>query len=728
MNVNQRLIDELFLRKQVKINDKLYQDLFDTIWPGKDGFIEFLRAEQTDMQIMYAKLIAERISFGIQLSFPVSLFQSLIKIEEEGNDNPNNGYVGQDHVVHTVYLYIVGIYLYFNMKIFHDHINRYFFNDKYVDGKRMDTLAQTVLCFIKSWQMFSFYHDLGYAIERSIDKDGIPMNPDGEASKEYQPYKQFKEEISVDFCAKVIAKCAVYSYIVKRSCIPWREIPHKFMIENAAWVNAENETVSTELLEELKGIENYVQLHAIHSVEDMLGILAFLDRNRIVAVAQNSKDRIVAIVANAKLYYSSNRTCRSKGDYWEILSNDLQNWTFYVPQDELVSISDRLQECEMGEYSIFFEKVYEIIKDDLRHAIVRGGNKITQEAEFVAWKRIREIYREQCLGEYRSQDKNRKFCDFVYDQLTKQFSTRLRECTDMCAKNSMDIIQNVKENLDREIQIVLQNFYEENKKNAFDEATNKLKQSKGGSSPLEIMMGNWADIVKNCLKDLTLSITWNACGLLNCCPQVGLNLKGEQADLAERISQRTEALGIKLTELIDYRSPYGVQDHGIVSTCIAIDIYRIYDLLSKEIPEFEIAKYAFPITQDGKYKYCSEKELYIDVIFSIWLHNVWVKSENASTGIKYKQRIDINPFSYFAAFCDNCQMWNRRQLVNQGYYERNDEGCAANQFDILIEEPNMLRIICETTDIKALLTKRIKSLNDYLENASDLIKVTSIER
>lgn len=728
MNVNQRFIDELFIRKQVRLNSKIYNDLFDIIWSNKKEYIDFLRAEQTDMQIKYAKLIVQRSSFEMQLSYPVSFFQSLIKVEEEGNDNPSSGYVGQDHVVHTVYLYITGIYLYFNMGFFHNHINEYFFRRKYVDDKRFDTLRQTVLCFIKSWKMFSFYHDLGYAIERTINEGEKSMNSEGEVSREYLPYKRLVEEVSDDFSIKAITKCAVYTYIMKRSCTTWEEIPDKFMIENTSWIDETNESVTNRVIEGVKGIKKYVQLHAIRCVEDLMGILPFLNRNRIVAVAQNNENKIVAIALDEKLYYTSNRMCASKVDYHEILSSESTCWMFYYPKEEFVDISKILEKYGLQCYQPHFDRLYENIENVLERVIEQGECRIICEAEFATWKRINEIYHDQYPGENIIRDRIKKYCDYVYEQLTKRFSMKLRECVDKCIENSKSIILNAEKNLDNEIQRSLQSFYMESKEDLFEEAKKTLHKSDDKHSLIKLLVRDCSDSIRGYLKPMSLLIDWDTKGMFNCHLQDMLNPTDERADFVKRISQRAEALNIQFTELINYQPPYTTQDHGVVSTCIAIDIYHIYDRLSKGIPEVKIAKYAFPITLEGEYRYHFEKELYVDAIFSIWLHNVWVKSENMSEGIRYKQRIDINPFSYFSAFCDNCQMWNRRKLVNQGYYERSDEGYAANQFDIQIEESNMLRIICETTNIKSLLAKRIETLNDYLENASELIKVTSIER
>ena len=111
------------------------------------------------------------------------------------------------------------------------------------------------------------------------------------------------------------------------------------------------------------------------------------------------------------------------------------------------------------------------------------------------------------------------------------------------------------------------------------------------------------------------------------------------------------------------------------------------------------------------------------VIFSILLHNVWVKSDVTPYGLQYKQSLFIDAFSYFSAFCDNIQIWDRAQLIDLSKSFPRDRFYSSQQFDIFVKD-NQICLVCETSDGEKFMHRRITSMDEYLEDASKLIRVT----
>ena len=107
------------------------------------------------------------------------------------------------------------------------------------------------------------------------------------------------------------------------------------------------------------------------------------------------------------------------------------------------------------------------------------------------------------------------------------------------------------------------------------------------------------------------------------------------------------------------------------------------------------------------------------------LHNVSVRTEK-NQGIEYMQDISINPFSYFCAFCDNLQLWDRRKLINPAYTKLPGNRYYGEEFDVNIED-SKVRIFCRTSDICELILKKRNALNTYLKDAAFLIDVTAVE-
>src|SRR5689334_17367406 len=114
------------------IRDTLYESLFvkhppfmgellrereAEIFPGKSDFQQFLREGDSQKRIEKAKAILLRLSFESELLLPSQFTTALLRAEE--NVAPSvatKGYVPQDHFVHLVHLYMLGIYIFFYHK------------------------------------------------------------------------------------------------------------------------------------------------------------------------------------------------------------------------------------------------------------------------------------------------------------------------------------------------------------------------------------------------------------------------------------------------------------------------------------------------------------------------------------------------------------------------------------------------------------------------------------
>lgn len=84
----------------------------------------------------------------------------------------------------------------------------------------------------------------------------------------------------------------------------------------------------------------------------------------------------------------------------------------------------------------------------------------------------------------------------------------------------------------------------------------------------------------------------------------------------------------------------------------------------------------------------------------------------------------MNPFSYFCAFCDNLQLWDRPRLMEPSQMASLPELYGGSTFDLFVDQ-NSIRLICGTRDIKNFLERRIDALKDYMEDAANIIRVTA---
>lgn len=118
-------------------------------------------------------------------------------------------------------------------------------------------------------------------------------------------------------------------------------------------------------------------------------------------------------------------------------------------------------------------------------------------------------------------------------------------------------------------------------------------------------------------------------------------------------------------------------------------------------------------------------EIYSDTIFSILLHNIYTKNAAPSYGINYKQNIDKNPFSYFCAFCDTIQKWNRPKQIDFSKLDMLENHYLDNNFDMTINN-GKIKFICQSKQTGDL-RKSLISMEDFLPGSINLIKISEEE-
>lgn len=120
--------------------------------------------------------------------------------------------------------------------------------------------------------------------------------------------------------------------------------------------------------------------------------------------------------------------------------------------------------------------------------------------------------------------------------------------------------------------------------------------------------------------------------------------------------------------------------------------------------------------------YISVSNAVEEACFSILLHNIYIYDIHHPYGIAYEQNVRINAFSYFSAFCDSLQFWDRPKLIDLAKTSQPKDTYNGRDFDIRIDG-NKIYVLCRTTDARETLQQKIKSLDSFLRNASKMVYV-----
>lgn len=166
--VERTLLKSLFQLDQCKIlpqRREVYFALFDRVFPNADGYRVFLSTTDYNEKIEIAKKLLGQLCFESNYPPPYELLTDIATQEaESANRSRSLAYIPQDHFVHLLNLYILGLYIFFC----HPSINReltYHFMDMRVGDSNTNRVLSSTKDFLSSWKYFCLYHDVSYPIE-----------------------------------------------------------------------------------------------------------------------------------------------------------------------------------------------------------------------------------------------------------------------------------------------------------------------------------------------------------------------------------------------------------------------------------------------------------------------------------------------------------------------------------------------------------------------------------
>ena len=297
MGINARLYNELFKLREVRMEQSLYEKYFHRIWPCPTEFQTFLQAESTQQQIASAVKIVERMSYTANVPLPRSVFQNLMCVEHWGADRIESGYVAQDHVIHSINLYVLGIYLFFNHLLFHRRLIQYFEGTREPSNSLESPLESAAKAFFTAWRIFAFYHDVGYFFERTIDKNGIFSENRGAKAKTLDDYNHLSDEILYDLTVRALSRYLFADIIFKQSHIKFSK---QFRLNaSIGWhmIDDTFQTASGEGMEQdIKAFSNYNLLYQIDSWLGFKQLLPFIKKpENVLTVLKDKTLRPIAI-------------------------------------------------------------------------------------------------------------------------------------------------------------------------------------------------------------------------------------------------------------------------------------------------------------------------------------------------------------------------------------------------------------------------------------------------
>ncbi len=206
-SVRKTLLSTLFDRPR-PINRRSFESAKDLLFPGEATFRSFLASDNNEELVRHAKQILLRLVYANRLAPPSKLLLNLLDFERwrQGNSSASNdSYVAQDHFVHLVHLYLLGVYLFSYHYNIHkscttqlNKVKRSFAAQGRPDDGA-EAAGNNYEAFGKTWSLFVLYHDLGYPLE------GVKPAERSSHKQWLEPFSHLPQLISEDLAIKTLS-------------------------------------------------------------------------------------------------------------------------------------------------------------------------------------------------------------------------------------------------------------------------------------------------------------------------------------------------------------------------------------------------------------------------------------------------------------------------------------------------------------------------------------------
>ena len=695
--IDRHFYSELFEEKKVNCHHEMYLLLFNTIWPRSKNFEQFLSSSEISLKTEYAKKIYEDFAFINNVFLPSFTILNVLNDQYHDLSCTDAGYISQDHVIHSINLYVFGIYLFFNSSKIHKKI---------LNSQNNDSIYSRIKDFVIKWQIFSLYHDVGYYFE---DSKMI--------FKKVDEYNNIFDYILKNFISRHISKTFTFKALAERHC---------YLLDNAflnndigPWYDTNgNKTTTTKVKEKIKNFVNAVCIDSITSDEDFSQVLPLLNNKEHLITVYNEHGNCILLLIRKRFnvrtaFYKNSslvgdllidgilNTTNPKYTYRYYLL-DIQNDAFWdkaisepIVRDDIYSQLPQNLATNISMNSDSIQELFFAINDWILAELSLDGSE-----EIVIYKRNYEI----CLK------------DSFVNVITEKIKEYLKEKTldnDSLLDAIIQILNICKKGgnhgkIFNEIRETAAKLYEQhyatthNFNGFFSEQYKDLSTSsivKKDSDLLSIIAKTDDNIVTN--------------------PFAHDDENDFHVALYTKISNLATSLNINLNELKQYHPPYAFQDHGVMSAgllfqfaCFSHDL-KMYCKNNNRL----ILGWNFSYSDETSFL-----DLCAESIFSVLLHNIYNKQSAPSFGIDYCYVINKNPFSFFCTFFDTIQKWGRPKKVNLSRTILPINNLLEDEFDIDISEGNIC-IKCLKCNIEKI-QEIIQNSESFLPGISQLIEVT----
>lgn len=703
--INDRFLAELFDQKKVRCHQEVYIKVFHIVWPCEGLFRKFLSCSATDLKIEYAKKIYGHLRAFEDVILPEFTVNNIISNQLNKLVNSSEKYVPQDHFIHSVNLYILGVYLFFNLPLFHQKIMA-----KDNIGK---TLYEKVSRFIKKWKIFALFHDVGYYFESNIDVTG---SVEEEKMSALHEYKRIYPHLIYEYVTRSTARTILCGALVQRSR---RRLSSDLLAHCSSdqWKGMDKMPAKDAAVKELlRNYDNATILENVKSESIYTHFGMVLDRQKTLMIVLDKNECPVGFIERfgnkvEKLFIANNSSLDTPDAFYTFESmRILENLPPDCMLEYCINDADNVvYEHLLPEFRNYAKRFYDHLPNTIKTQLsFATSDTQINECYFAIYQWLTNK-----AGEYLLAGQILPEFNLYQKSMSKFYETAINDCVSDYIRS---LLMDTKSIETSEIPALLRNIgnsmkgkvgVKELTRKIVSKANQKYNEAEGISHDMLayyqqayyrtlrdfLYFDHTTDIgIEDRIKDRLNMLQFIQFGDKNTIT-ISIFAHGNacfENRVYDKIRNCASRLKINFDKLTSYCTDYTSSDHGLISAGLLYQATVFAHCLahySKKHDDNKLAWHWAP--KDAALLGEEAINDYAEVIFSILLHNIYTQESKQTYGIEYRHDIDEDPFSYFCAFCDTFQKWDRPKQVDYSKAGLPSRHFLSDEFDIFVTEDSI---------------------------------------
>ncbi len=772
--INKTLLESLFTNpKPLSRRYNLYINLKDRIFPKCDEYINFLSTNDIDEKIELAKSILNRLCFHSNFPPPYQLFINLIDYENDDiNKSKSSTYIPQDHLVHIVNSYMLGIYVFFYHRIFNRDLTKEFIYKR--KECELDPVLNATKDFVSSWKYFCLYHDLAYPIESlyKIDESKKILSVDKNKIKYIDPYNKIVTMQINDWVLKGLARLITIYELINDPANRTIDIIFNKNLYKTYILQDGNITIDNNDI--IAKYSDFICIDKICTSEHLKLLSGFVEESNIIQVLFDAYSEIPVAFKinedNKAYYYLLNSSFGTN-----VGSKALE----YLKNDDLIIDDKYKTRYLLNDPKKLFDYVFDIKIDG--NNVVKIINEAIKKKENPALKsNTIDFYHITSRLEldnyiYQHYTTLNSFKNDIYgkdykisiqkalngiiniNNSTRIYNKYLNNYLFYIISDAFrNIIEKDKKNVDKLVSKLTDNStgkpYDEVKKlvsNYIDNSLNEVNINKIKDEVISQIMKNIEEQINNEINEsnaIALAMTKISVIFIKnteiiLAKENSFNMEFilDKCEANDFIKEVTDEIRTKINELrnVDikeivnkYNTEFSVFDHGIVGSLLFL--YNCFvsnnsiKLLMNSKKEFTKAMRSM-CWQVNNDEFDSKlvnnyRHVFLSTFDAIFSHNIYPADFQSNLSKKWMTYINQSSFTYFCMLIDSLQRWNRKK-----YHEHSINWLplfSNDQYDISIKDDQLIiSLISYTKDFEAIKKRVVDDLNQYLKDCSNYISI-----